>query len=471
MKNISTFFIESFRNFNDFKMIFPEKKQKKDEKLNLNILIGRNGSGKSNLLDALYSIGTKDSPAEVGFKFYMLDDENNLLLANLDNVTKETINKMPELKYWKHVVRCHCSISSRNKENFHGDGQKIRVNLEETAPEEFPNSGLEYTYFSDKALDFDMERSKIAYIANILSGQYLKEINNKESLWHKLNKIVIEENPNESEKELQVKAIWIKAHDGNVDFNYNSNLPPCSFIKYRGEINADEFAYYWTIEDINKYYQDHNYQNPYTLLKENFNEYCYDMGFLYSLEANGDICPSNTLSDGQRALLYRFAVVNLLKAEDRKCLLLLDEPETYFNEYWKSYFIYLLWETLKNKPHDVFISTHSAMLITDTKPEEVHRLVDTNSGAYHYKPQVNTYGVSVVDIGKYLFMMESDIGNRAKKEIKEILIKEIPTKKEDIEKFNNEISAILRQVGPGEWRWKLRTKQKEIEKQLLKYRD
>ena len=53
MKNISTLFIESFRNLTDFKMIFPEKQLNKDESLNLNILIGRNGSGKSNILDAL----------------------------------------------------------------------------------------------------------------------------------------------------------------------------------------------------------------------------------------------------------------------------------------------------------------------------------------------------------------------------------------------------------------------------------
>ena len=69
MKNISTLFIESFRNLTDFKMIFPEKQLNKDESLNLNILIGRNGSGKSNILDALYCIGTNNEPQEVAFNF------------------------------------------------------------------------------------------------------------------------------------------------------------------------------------------------------------------------------------------------------------------------------------------------------------------------------------------------------------------------------------------------------------------
>ena len=109
------------------------------------------------------------------------------------------------------------------------------------------------------------------------------------------------------------------------------------------------------------------------------------------------------------------------------------------------------------------------MLITDTKPEEVHRIVDTPNGAYHYKPQVNTYGVSVVDIGRYLFMMESDIGNRARNEIQQILNQNIKSKKkQELKILENDINKLLRQVGPGEWRWKLRIKQKEIINELQK---
>ncbi len=477
MKNIATLFIKSFRNFNNFKMIFPDKQNNEGEKLNLNILIGRNGSGKSNLLDALFNIGIEDEPSDVKFDFYTLDNSGEEIISNYDSVNGKHVNVKKisdsQKSYWKNIIRAHCSQINRNKEITNSINDECTF-CQYTKQDIANNLSQKYKSFNDKFLDFDIEHSKFAFISYILSGDYSKTLKDEHSFWHDLNKIVIEESPdNEKAKELEIKAIWIKAHQGNIYFETNDNLPPCSNIMYCNEsLNSDICFYYWTLKDIEDFYDNQakksENKNPaYTILKEYLDEYyCYDMGFLYKTEENGDLYQSSSLSDGQRALLYRFAIINLLKSEDEKCLLLLDEPETYFNEYWKSYFVYLLWETLKDKPHDVFIATHSAMLITDTKPEEVHRIVDTHDGAYHYKPQVNTYGVSVVDIGKYLFMMESDIGKRAKKEIQKVLNQKL---NEDINKnrdLNKKINKLLRQVGPGEWRWKLRVKQKEVENKL-----
>ena len=474
MKNIATLFLKSFRNFNNFKMIFPEKQNNEGEKLNLNILIGRNGSGKSNLLDALFDIGIESEPSNVKFDFYTLDSSGKNIIANYDSNKGDPVNikNIENNKYWKKVVRFHCSNLERDKEEIIGKKEESAQDDESDENEE-----NDFSCFNDKYLDFNLEYSKFALISYILSGEYSKSLKDKNSLWHDLNKIVIEENvDNEKAKELKIEAIWIKAHQGNVNFEYNDKLPPCDNITYcNDDISSDTYCYYWTLDSIENFYTSIESQkkndnpNPaYTVLKEYLDEYyCYDMGFLYKIEEDGDLYQSSSLSDGQRALLYRFAIVNLLKNEEEKCLLLLDEPETYFNEYWKSYFIYLLWETLKDKPHDVFIATHSAMLITDTKPEEVHRIVDTHDGAYHYKPQVNTYGVSIVDIGKYLFMMESDIGNRAKKEIKEVLNQKLDENVDNNRDLNKKINKLLRQVGPGEWRWKLRVKQKEVENKLL----
>ena len=474
MKNIATLFIKSFRNFNNFKMIFPEKQNNEGENLNLNILIGRNGSGKSNLLDAIFDIGIESEPSNVKFDFYTLDNSGENIIANYNSNKGDPVNikNIENNKYWKKVVRFHCSNLERDKEEIIGKKEESAQDDESDENEE-----NDFSCFNDKYLDFNLEYSKFALISYILSGEYSKSLKDKNSLWHDLNKIVIEENvDNEKAKELKIEAIWIKAHQGNVNFEYNDKLPPCDNITYcNDDISSDTYCYYWTLDSIENFYTSIESQkkndnpNPaYTVLKEYLDEYyCYDMGFLYKIEEDGDLYQSSSLSDGQRALLYRFAIVNLLKNEEEKCLLLLDEPETYFNEYWKSYFIYLLWETLKEKPHDVFIATHSAMLITDTKPEEVHRIVDTHDGAYHYKPQVNTYGVSVVDIGKYLFMMESDIGNRAKKEIKEVLNQKLDDDTNKTRHLNSKINKLLRQVGPGEWRWKLRVKQKEVENKLL----
>ena len=92
MKNIATLFIKSFRNFNNFKMIFPEKQNNEGENLNLNILIGRNGSGKSNLLDAIFDIGIESEPSNVKFDFYTLDNSGENIIANYDSNNGDPVN-------------------------------------------------------------------------------------------------------------------------------------------------------------------------------------------------------------------------------------------------------------------------------------------------------------------------------------------------------------------------------------------
>jgi len=474
MQNISTLFIQSFRNFSDFKMTFP----KKDEILNLNVLIGRNGSGKSNLLDALFNIATTENLNYCDFEFYLKNYEDNLILANIDPITKDK-KIYPELEdnetncFWHKVVRFHCSNNPRNKENYLGDELYVQNSIDDLddfdAIEDIDKITYKVKRFTNKCFDFTINDSKFAYIAYILSGQYFKdEEKGEENLWKKLNSIVIEEKLDDSANELSPEMIWIDAHSGNTLFD--ELKPEYCYSTSHSVDPKDGIVYYWKVDDLRKYYETNEVHDPKKILEKYFNDYCYDMGFFYRIKNtqnnnDADLMSSSTLSDGQRALIYRFAIVNLLKNESKKCLLLLDEPETYFNEYWKSYFIYLVNETLKDKPHDVFISTHSAMLITDAKSEEIHRLVNTPQGAYHCRPQINTYGVNVVDIGKYLFMMESDIGNRSKADI----IKAINNDDDlDPAKHKGQLVNLLRQVGAGEWRWRLRIALKEVEKELQK---
>ena len=62
--------------------------------------------------------------------------------------------------------------------------------------------------------------------------------------------------------------------------------------------------------------------------------------------------------------------------------------------------------------------------------------------------------LNVIDIGQALFDLEADIGERSKKEIEEAIDNNDKTT----------LKKLLKQVGPGEWRWKIRTKLNEIQK-------
>ena len=185
-----------------------------------------------------------------------------------------------------------------------------------------------------------------------------------------------------------------------------------------------------------------------------------DTGFLYKKEncnGNDNLYIDESLSDGELGLIRRFSLILLmkeLKGEDNRSLLLMDEPETHFNENWKRHFIYLINEALKDTYHDVFIATHSAMLITDVKRDELYRFEFVNDKIKSYPVSINTYGANVIDIGQALFDLEADIGERSKKEIEEAIDNNDKTT----------LKKLLKQVGPGEWRWKIRTKLNEIQK-------
>lgn len=62
---------------------------------------------------------------------------------------------------------------------------------------------------------------------------------------------------------------------------------------------------------------------------------------------------------------------------------------------------------------------------------------------------------NIIDIGQILFKMEGNIGERAKDEIEKLLNS---NSKKDIEK----IERLLSEVGPGEYRWRLRAKLQEL---------
>ena len=76
------------------------------------------------------------------------------------------------------------------------------------------------------------------------------------------------------------------------------------------------------------------------------------------------------LSDGERMFLGRIALFYLLKGQDN-ALLILDEPETHFNDIWKRRLVDILDGALGDLASDVIISTHSSIALTDVFAEEI----------------------------------------------------------------------------------------------------
>ena len=122
-----------------------------------------------------------------------------------------------------------------------------------------------------------------------------------------------------------------------------------------------------------------------------------------------------SLSDGEHQLLHSLGLCLLFK--NTNSLFLLDEPETHFNPDWRSNFASRLNQCLKNSKNtpEVFVTTHTPFLISDSKPEKV--LVfkkDKEKGTVSIsKPDYNTLGASINKITMKTFGKRETIGGRA----------------------------------------------------------
>lgn len=135
-------------------------------------------------------------------------------------------------------------------------------------------------------------------------------------------------------------------------------------------------------------------------------------------------------SDGEHQFIHMMAICLLLKNADS--LLILDEPETHFNPSWRSRFVSILNETLKNAcegnehnfKKDILITTHSPFIISDCKPENVIILRKDKEGQTLAKKasqeSIMTYGASTSFIQAKIFGNKDAIGGKAYQEMKKM---------------------------------------------------
>jgi predicted ATPase len=83
-----------------------------------------------------------------------------------------------------------------------------------------------------------------------------------------------------------------------------------------------------------------------------------------------DVLRFEEFSDGEQMVLGRMALFYLLENED-DALLLLDEPETHFNDKWKREVVDIIDGAVGRTASDVLIATHSAIVLTDVFNDEI----------------------------------------------------------------------------------------------------
>lgn len=121
-----------------------------------------------------------------------------------------------------------------------------------------------------------------------------------------------------------------------------------------------------------------------------------------------DLILYDWLSDGEQLFIGRMALFHLLQGES-DVLVLLDEPETHFNDVWKRRIVDIIDDSLRGEANEIVITTHSSIALTDVFDSEITLLKDGNVT----RPAIRTFGASPNEIMIYVFDAPESMGQRA----------------------------------------------------------
>jgi len=158
------------------------------------------------------------------------------------------------------------------------------------------------------------------------------------------------------------------------------------------------------------------------------------------------------LSDGERSFLSRLSLFALLGSTES--LILLDEPEVHFNDYWKRQIVHLIDQTVREQPSHVLIVSHSSITLTDVASDDI--LIVKNEDGYTRQavnPAIPTFGGDPGDIMIHVFGAPTPTGAYSVDRI----LKAIEQKQPD------QLRYLLGISGAGYWSYRLRRALDELE--------
>lgn len=157
------------------------------------------------------------------------------------------------------------------------------------------------------------------------------------------------------------------------------------------------------------------------------------------------------LSDGEQMVLGRMALFHLLEGQ-QDVLLLLDEPETHFNDKWKREIVDIIDEAIRNTANDVLISTHSAIVLSDVFNNEIVMVEKTANGSGVRHVEEQTFATDPSALMMTVFGAEDSIGKRAQEFIEKKLAQASGTPAEIAD-----LERLIARMGSGFYRSELRT--------------
>jgi len=158
------------------------------------------------------------------------------------------------------------------------------------------------------------------------------------------------------------------------------------------------------------------------------------------------------LSDGEQSFLGRMAMLAMLDTDDS--LILLDEPEVHFNDYWKREVVNLLDTVMSSHTNHLLITTHSSILLSDVTDDQITVLFKNDDGvSQQRRPGIKTFGADPSEIMTVVFQTDIPSGRLS---TESLTVAITDGSKETVEGY-------LQSVGPGMWRFRLKQRLGEID--------
>lgn len=157
------------------------------------------------------------------------------------------------------------------------------------------------------------------------------------------------------------------------------------------------------------------------------------------------------LSDGEQMVLGRMALFHLLQRQ-QDALLLLDEPETHFNDKWKREIVDIIDDAIGRTSNDVLISTHSAIVLSDVFNNEIVMVQKTADGSTVRSVDEPTFATDPSALMMTVFGADDSIGRRAQEFIEGKLRQATGTQAEIAD-----LERLIARMGSGFYRSELRT--------------
>lgn len=190
--------------------------------------------------------------------------------------------------------------------------------------------------------------------------------------------------------------------------------------------------------------------NPFMLLITLLSAYrdgiIKEISFFYRDGEDKGLYGTEALSDGELMWMARTGLILLAQSHCGKdTLFLYDEPDVHFNDDWNKDFIKAIYQLRGETQHAFFIATHSTLILTDARNEQLHLLWNEPGGRIKViDNDISTFAAQRDEIAKQIFGAGA-IGSYAQDSVDNMI------KETDIEKIIENIA----QVGPGYERFRM----------------